>query len=79
MHFIILGLVNAMASIFEQSVAPGTTDGYFQKAPSIGSVPAKRTRNFDTKGPAVSSKSRKTSSQSKPTQQVSTLEEVQTR
>ncbi|MCJ1269861.1 hypothetical protein MMC22_009754 [Lobaria immixta] len=41
-----------MASDSEQLVVPSTIDGYFQKAPSTGSVSANRTRNFDTKSPA---------------------------
>ena len=56
-----------MTSDSEQSAAPSTIDGYFHKAPSIGSVPAKRTRNFDTKRPPVPPKPKK--NLSKPTQE----------
>lgn len=59
-----------MASDSEQTAAPSTVDGCFNRAPSIGRVPAKRTRNFHGKKPAVFFKSKKASSESKSTQQL---------
>ena len=52
---------------FEELAASSTIDRYFHKTPSIGSVPAKWTSNFDIKRPPIPLKSKK--SQSKPIQE----------